>query len=69
MGQQQQSGNYSNFSSPSNANNVYRPLGYQQRRTDEGQATEKKLGLEEMMMKFMTKIDNTMEGLAHTVEL
>jgi len=28
--QQQQSGNYSNFSSSSNGNNVYRPPGYQQ---------------------------------------
>ena len=48
---------------------MYRPPGHQQRRTDEGQTTERKLGLEDMMMKFMSKIDNTMEGLAHTVEI
>ncbi|KAJ9548230.1 hypothetical protein OSB04_020773 [Centaurea solstitialis] len=55
--QQQQSGNFSNSSSSSNANNVYRPPGYNQRRADEGQATDKKPGLEDMMMKFMAKMD------------
>ena len=28
---------------------------------------ERKPGLEKMMMKFLTKIDNTMEGLVHTM--
>ncbi|KAJ9553266.1 hypothetical protein OSB04_017311 [Centaurea solstitialis] len=65
--QQQQSGNFSNSSSSSNANNVYRPPGYNQRRADEGQATDKKPRLEDMMMKFMAKMDGAVGGLANTV--
>ncbi|KAJ9545367.1 hypothetical protein OSB04_025074, partial [Centaurea solstitialis] len=67
LGQQQQSSNFSNSSSSSNANNVYRPPGYNQRRADEGQATDKKPGLEDMMMKFMAKMDGAVGGLAATV--
>ncbi|KAJ9556630.1 hypothetical protein OSB04_011244 [Centaurea solstitialis] len=65
--QQQQSGNFSNSSSSSNANNVYRPPGYNHRRADEGQSTDKKPGLEDMMMKFMAKMDGAVGGLANTV--
>ncbi|KAJ9545447.1 hypothetical protein OSB04_025154 [Centaurea solstitialis] len=63
----EQSGNFSNSSSSSNVNNVYRPPGYNQRRADEGQATDKKPGLEDTMMKFMAKMDGAVGGLAATV--
>ena len=67
MGQQQQSGNYSNFPSSSNNNNVYRPPGYQHRRPDEGHNTDRKPGIEDMMMKFMSKMESTVTGLTNTV--
>ena len=67
MGSQQQSGNYSNFPSNSNTNNTYRPPGYQQRRQDEGHNTDRKPGIEDIMMKFMSKIENTVTGLTNTV--
>ncbi|KAI3771178.1 hypothetical protein L6452_02337 [Arctium lappa] len=57
-GNQQGYGNSSHFPS-SHSNNVYRHPGHNQRRQEEGQMTEKKTGLEEMMMKFMEKMDST----------
>jgi hypothetical protein len=65
--QQQQSGNNSNLSSFPQSNNVYRHPGFQQRRMEEGQQSDKRTGLEEMMMKFMQKMDHTVEGLTSTV--
>ncbi|KAJ9535713.1 hypothetical protein OSB04_un001134 [Centaurea solstitialis] len=69
MGQQRQqhSGNNANGSSNQQSNNVYRPPGYHQRRNEEGQSSEKKPGLEDMMMKFMAKMEGTVDGFASTV--
>ncbi|KAJ9544863.1 hypothetical protein OSB04_024570 [Centaurea solstitialis] len=70
MGQQQRqpnSGNNANFSSVSPSNNAYRPPGYHQRRNEEGQSSERKPGLEDMMMKFMAKMEGTVDGFATTV--
>ncbi|KAJ9536447.1 hypothetical protein OSB04_un000382 [Centaurea solstitialis] len=61
---QQQAGNRSNFSSSSQSNNVYRPPGYNQRKYEEG---EKKSRLEDMMMKFVSKMDNTVGELASSM--
>ncbi|KAJ9560069.1 hypothetical protein OSB04_005229 [Centaurea solstitialis] len=61
---QQQAGNRSNFSSSSQSNNVYRPPGYNQRKYEAG---ENKSGLEEMMMKFASKIENTVGELASSM--
>ncbi|KAJ9538246.1 hypothetical protein OSB04_030979 [Centaurea solstitialis] len=61
---QQQAGNRSNFSSSSQSNNVYRPPGYNQRKYEAG---ENKSGLEDMMMKFASKIENTVGELASSM--
>ncbi|KAJ9544693.1 hypothetical protein OSB04_024400 [Centaurea solstitialis] len=41
--------------------------GYHQRRNEEGQSSERKPGLEDMMMKFMAKMEGTVDGFATTV--
>ncbi|KAI3685658.1 hypothetical protein L6452_34913 [Arctium lappa] len=64
IGNTQTAGNNSNFNSSSNPNNIYHHPGHFQRRQEEG---ENKPRMEEMMMKFMAKMDNTAEGLKSSV--